>query len=220
MMFRRYSTKLPHFSLIWEKTCPIKAFCVWLANIQKQSPPLKQLCQLEPNFTWMMYGRSSIGILSSLSQNLAIYPWLLDLMGEDSLDSYYNITGEAPLPWKLISGHKLVSVVVAIGLSSEVCDLITWPLSCPITMKNIMYKWIHALEISKLTNIIASILKLMFTLNIFINTMSMGTVKYRIKHIFSGVYLCITWTKLLTNLHKSPSDFYLFVSELVQVIHQ
>jgi hypothetical protein len=26
--------------------------------------------------------------------------------------------------------------------------------------------------------------------------------------------------KVLTNLHKSPTDFYLFVSELVQVIHK
>jgi hypothetical protein len=26
--------------------------------------------------------------------------------------------------------------------------------------------------------------------------------------------------KSLTNLHKSPLDFYLFVSELVQVIHK
>jgi hypothetical protein len=26
----------------------------------------------------------------------------------------------------------------------------------------------------------------------------------RIKHIFSGVYWCITWTKSLTNLHKIP----------------
>ena len=29
----------------------------------------------------------------------------------------------------------------------------------------------------------------------------------RIKRIFSGVYWCITWTKSLTNLHKSPSHF-------------
>jgi hypothetical protein len=26
----------------------------------------------------------------------------------------------------------------------------------------------------------------------------------RYKRIFSGVYWCITWTKSLTNLHKSP----------------
>ena len=147
---------------------------------------------------WCMEG-PLLGFYRHFHQILAIFPWLLDLMGEDSLDSYYNITGKALLPWKLISGHKLVSVVVAIGLSSEVCDLITWPLSCPITMKNIIYKWIHALEISKLTNIIASILKLMFTLNIFINTMLMDTVKYRIKHIFSGIYFFITWTNSLTN---------------------
>ena len=35
---------------------------------------------------------------------------------------------------------------------------------------------------------------------------------YRIKHIFSGVYLCITWTNSLTSKK--------FVSNLVQVIHQ
>ena len=39
----------------------------------------------------------------------------------------------------------------------------------------------------------------------------------RIKRIFSGVYWCITWTNSLASLQKSPSDFYLFVSELVQV---
>jgi hypothetical protein len=37
----------------------------------------------------------------------------------------------------------------------------------------------------------------------------------RIKHIFSGVYWCITWTKSLTNLHKSPKGVYIkFVSAL------
>ena len=50
--------------------------------------------------------------------------------------------------------------------------------------------------------------------------MQMQLPCYRNKHIFSGVYWCITWTKSLTNLHKSPKDFYLFVSELVQIIHQ
>ena len=35
----------------------------------------------------------------------------------------------------------------------------------------------------------------------------------RIKHIFFGVYWCITWTKSLTNLHKSPKGVYIkFVS--------
>ena len=55
----------------------------------------------------------------------------------------------------------------------------------------------------------------------------------RIKRIFSGVYWCVTWTKSLTNLHKSQrgpshSQTYIkvrwllckFVSDLVQVIHQ
>jgi hypothetical protein len=39
----------------------------------------------------------------------------------------------------------------------------------------------------------------------------MNRFEYRIKHIFSGVYLCISWTNSLTNN---------FVSDLVQVIHQ
>ena len=34
-MFRRYSTKLPHFSLIWEKTCPIKAFLCLIGQYTK-----------------------------------------------------------------------------------------------------------------------------------------------------------------------------------------
>ena len=33
-------------------------------------------------------------------------------------------------------------------------------------------------------------------------------------------HILITWIKSLTNLHKSPLGFYLFVSELVQVIHK
>jgi hypothetical protein len=39
----------------------------------------------------------------------------------------------------------------------------------------------------------------------------MNRFEYRIKHIFSRVYLCISWTNSLTNN---------FVSDLVQVIHQ
>jgi hypothetical protein len=35
MMFRRYSTKLPHFDLIWEKTCPIKAFLCQIGQYTK-----------------------------------------------------------------------------------------------------------------------------------------------------------------------------------------
>ena len=31
----------------------------------------------------------------------------------------------------------------------------------------------------------------------------------RIKRIFSGVYWCITWTKSLTNFHKSPGPIFL-----------
>jgi hypothetical protein len=35
------------------------------------------------------------------------------------------------------------------------------------------------------------------------------SIYYRIKRIFSGVYLCITWTNSLTNKsNKSPKDFY------------
>ena len=43
---------------------------------------------------------------------------------------------------------------------------------------------------------------------------------YRIKRIFSGVYLCITWTNSLTNKYKSGGRLCKLVSHLVQVIHQ
>ena len=43
---------------------------------------------------------------------------------------------------------------------------------------------------------------------------------YRIKRIFSGVYLCITWTNSLTNKYKSEGLLGKLVSVLVHVIHQ